>query len=252
MRLNLILSFAAGSVKRERGLCCCGAKRSGKEWERLTRLYAEKSNEELVDLAEDFGNLTEVAQQVLRDEMRKRKLVAPEMKPVADNRAAFGRWSQAGVEKEQESDAADVDSENDEEEPVEYTWKTLLCECDDQNQAWQIGEVLRRAGIESWLDGPRSESSLDVRSPQVFVAADQLEEARAIVAKPISQDVIDQSKEKVEDFEPPTCPKCGASDPLLESVDPSNNWLCESCGDAMERSGAGGKRGTKPGPKIGA
>jgi ribosomal protein L37AE/L43A len=36
---------------------------------------------------------------------------------------------------------------------------------------------------------------------------------------------------EVPDFEPPVCPKCGAEDPLLESVDPLNTWLCEICGE---------------------
>jgi hypothetical protein len=213
----------------------------GTEWERLTRLYGEKSDEELVDLAEDFGNLTEVAQQVLRDEMRKRKLAAPQTPSgkASERRGddeherlpIFGRWSEAVAEQHREFDPIpEASDEGEGDEPVEYTWKTMLCDCAEREEAWQVAEVLRRAGIESWIDGPRSQDSLDVRRPQVLVAADQLEEARAIIAKPIPRDVIDQSKEKVEDFEPPTCPKCGAADPLLESVDPSNNWLCESCG----------------------
>ena len=28
---------------------------------------------------------------------------------------------------------------------------------------------------------------------------------------------------------PPACPKCGAPDPLLESVEPVNTWSCEIC-----------------------
>jgi hypothetical protein len=203
----------------------------GAEWQRLTQLYAEKSDEELVDLAEDFGNLTDVAQQVLRDELKKRRLTAPEAKPVPDNKPIFGRWNQAVAEQKSEFDPEDDESaEEDEDEPVEYTWKTLLCECSEREEAWQIGEVLRRAGIESWIDGPRSQNSLDTRNPQVTVAADQLEEARAIIAKPIPQDVIDQSKVKVEDFRSPACPKCGAEDPLLESIEPTNTWCCENCG----------------------
>jgi hypothetical protein len=71
----LILSFRLGSVKRgERPILLAMQSDAGAEWERLTRIYAEKSDEELRELAEDFGNLTDVAQQVLRDEMKKRGL----------------------------------------------------------------------------------------------------------------------------------------------------------------------------------
>ena len=50
---------------------------TGAEWERLTQLYAEKSDEELRELTEDFGNLTDTARQVLREEMRKQGLDSP-------------------------------------------------------------------------------------------------------------------------------------------------------------------------------
>lgn len=223
------------------------------EWRRLTRLYAEKSDEELLALAEEFGNLTEVAQGVLRDEMTKRKLEEPEtMTQLVSQKSfssrsmggfekgglIFGRWNQAVAEQNREFQPADEDFErSDGKEPVEYTWKTRLCECEEREEAWQIAEVLRRAGIESWIDGPRSQNSFDVRRPQVLVAADQIEEARAVIAKPIPQDVIDQSRVKVEDFQLPACPKCGAEDPLLEAVEPANTWRCENCGarwsDAM-------------------
>jgi transposase-like protein len=70
---------------------------------------------------------------------------------------------------------------------------------------------------------------MDVSPPRVVVAADELEEARAIAARPIPQEIINQSRVKVEDYEPPVCPRCGAADPLLQGVDPFNQWLCESC-----------------------
>jgi thiol-disulfide isomerase/thioredoxin len=205
----------------------------GAEWERLTRLYREKSDEELLELGEDFGNLTDVAQQVLRDEMKKRGLTGaqlPSQAPKADGRPIFGRWNQAMAEQNRESDARGAQSaEADDDPPVEYTWKTLLRECDNQEEAWQLSEMLRRAKIESWIEAPQ-QRSLDNSGPRVVVAADQLEEARAIAARPIPQDIIDQSKTPVEDFQPPTCPKCRAADPMLEAIEPSNTWICESCG----------------------
>jgi hypothetical protein len=44
------------------------------EWQRLTELYREMGDGELEALDADKADLTEVAQQVLRDEMRKRGL----------------------------------------------------------------------------------------------------------------------------------------------------------------------------------
>jgi hypothetical protein len=82
----------------------------------------------------------------------------------------------------------------------------------------------------------------------VQVAADQLEQA--VLASPIPQEVIEESQKKMPEFELPGCPTCGASDPLLESADPVNTWLCETCGaewsDPEDGSGDGPQSSTSP------
>jgi len=220
----------------------------GREWLRLTRLYAEKTDDELLELAADFRNLTEIAQGVLRDELKKRALKEPakasgEASCKASAEASrggsgkaigrrvsserFGAWS--GSSGLDDRDGERGETGNGDVKSAEYTWKTLLCTCDTREEAWQISEVLKRAGIDGWIEAP-SQGSLDPSGPRVIVAADQLEEARAVMARPIPQDVIDESREKVDDFVPPRCPKCGAGDPLLESMEPVNTWRCENCG----------------------
>jgi hypothetical protein len=198
------------------------------EWERLTRLYSEKSDEELLELAEDFGNLTEVAQQVLRDELKKRKLAASGAKPAAapDNRLGFGGWNP--VQDRAPGPQADtVPNGGSGGEPRESTWRTQLCECDTDDQANLLHMTLMDAGIQSWVELPDPESKLGFTLPKIFVPADQLAHARQIAAQPIPKEIVDQSKAA---FVAPACLKCGAPDPLLESVDSSNHWSCESCG----------------------
>lgn len=214
---------------------------AGNEWQRLTTLYREKSDEELLELADELGNLTDVAQQVLRDEMRRRGLLLSQADMASaktaqgDRRPVFGAWNRAIDEQNGEFDADNEESA--EHQPVEFTWKTLLCTCDTREEAWQISEVLKRADIESWIEAP-ARGSLDLTGPRVMVAADELEEARAIAAQPIPQEIIEQSRVRVEDFVPPTCPKCGAADPLLEAVEPTNMWLCEVCGAEWSDAGS--------------
>ena len=89
--------------------------------------------------------------------------------------------------------------------------------------------MLRRAGIDSWIEAPENRGGREW--PRVVVAADQLDEARAIAEQPIPQDILDEVNDahSAREYEVPTCPQCGAPDPILESVEPSNNWLCESC-----------------------
>ena len=63
-----------------------------------------------------------------------------------------------------------------------------------------------------------------------MVAADQLEEARAVAARPVPEAIVEQCKVVDDDYELPVCPKCGAEDPVLESANTVNSWLCEVCG----------------------
>jgi hypothetical protein len=197
------------------------------DWQRLTQLYREMGDGELEALDADIGDLTEVAQQVLRDEMKKRGLNEPSVP-----RGAIEPLERfAPIESD-----GDVDSPTDEDEseegdlPHEYTWKTQLCECEEREEAWQIREVLRQAGIESWIEGPGSRVWDGMSNPRILVAADQFEQAREIASQPIPQAIVEQSKMQVPDYEPPVCPSCGADDPILEGADPVNSWRCERCG----------------------
>ena len=198
------------------------------EWRRLTEHYRSLSDEELRELAADLVDLTEVAQQVLRDEMKMRGLSLPGATAEAPKPAAtiFEKPDDFRFYDAPAASGADEGEESD--DPVEYTWKTQLCECETKEQVLQLGEALRRAGIDSWVQNKGS------RYFHVQVAADQLEQARVIAAQPIPQDIVDQLKADAEGppsyFELPRCPSCGTDDPMLESADPSNQWRCEACG----------------------
>jgi hypothetical protein len=196
------------------------------EWRRLTQLYREMSDEELYELEDDFAGLTEQAQQVLHDEMKTRGLTRPRPTSVeaeiSEHTVASARNSFADAPKaEGGTEESDL--------PREYTWKTLLCECNDSDEAWMVREALRQAGIESWIEGQGYRIAADASYPRILVAADQLEQAREVASRPIPQAIVEQSTMPPEEYEPPVCPKCGAEDPLLEGVDPVNSWLCESC-----------------------
>jgi hypothetical protein len=225
------------------------------EWQRLAGEYRQKTSEELVELARDFADLTETAQQVLSAEMKSRGLGDPKsprfspaspqasaQPPLALNNApwegdpvdaAFGTF---GARTPQPvPDAPDVSDED--AAAHEYTWKTPLCDCETREEATQLQELLRRAGIESWVnfDGsttpfvPAIQQGLATGGLRILVAADQLDQAQAIAAQPIPQEIVDESKEEVPEFVEPKCPKCGSDDVVLEAVDPENTWRCEQC-----------------------
>jgi hypothetical protein len=203
------------------------------EWRRLTALYSEMGDIEIRDLVAQINDLTETAQQVLRDELKKRGIT--ETRPAQNNLSSD---SDIGMHwNEREDSDQDIDPDALERGAAEYTWKTGLCRCDSIDGAAQRGEMLRRAGIESWIQLPGSRFfvpwlEIGMGDIQLNVAADQLDQARAVIAQPIPQDIIDELKEQesAPAYEVPRCPRCKAEDPTLESVEPSNNWLCESCG----------------------
>lgn len=225
---------------------------SADEWRALTSHYRSMVDEELFELGADFNNLTPTAQQVLRDEMRLRKLgdpqapapareftvpaIPPPIPPAGSSESLLGRAALAFGARAPDlvSNAPEAPAAG----PVEYTWKTLLCTCESDEQAWQIHEMLRRVGIETWIEGPSTyanssgsqEMSFDTGSRRLMVAADQLEQARAMAAQPVPADIIEESQTAPTEFEAPVCPRCGAADPILEDVEPVNAWKCEACG----------------------
>jgi hypothetical protein len=211
------------------------------DWQSLTEHYRAMCDEELEELAADFVDLTETAQQVLRNEMKNRGLREPQRSAEPQKKGdarkqptAPPRFLSSVEPYSGDLQANDAGGNDDEDAPREYTWKTPLCECDTTDQARQIHEVLKRAGIESWVELPGSSWASNV--PRVVIAADQLEEAIEIASQPIPQDIVEQSHEDVPEYEAPRCPRCGAEDPVLEAVDPFNTWQCEACGKQWSES----------------
>jgi hypothetical protein len=195
------------------------------EWQRLTEHYREMYDDELRNLAAEIADLTEVAQQVLRDEMKRRRLCEP--REASQDAKSPTRIPAPG--RDSSFDLPNGEGAAEESDlPVEFTWKTLLCECETSEEAWQIYQVLKRAGIESWIESPGSKFSAS--TPRVVVAADQLDQAREIAVRPIPQEIIDESRMEEPEYDLPSCPRCGAAEPTLESVDPVNRWSCEACG----------------------
>jgi len=225
-------------------------------WQDLTSNYRRMSDGEILELAAKPEDLTDVAQQVLRDEMKLRGLTAT-MSRTEANRVSNPR---AAVHMEPASYRYEfADRQADEDEGLhEYTWKTRLCDCETRLQAIQLAAALQRAGIDSWIQTSRATAELmEITYPRVLVAADQLEQAQTIAAQPIPQDIIEQSQDEAESapqyFEIPVCPRCGAPDPVLcsaeesEARDPKpddndwiNSWLCEACGAEWTDAETGG------------
>jgi hypothetical protein len=213
------------------------------EWQSLTEHYRAMCDEDLEELAADFTDLTETAQQVLRNEMKNRGLDRLQTRAEPQTNGEAQKQSDAPPQFRSSVDPDSYDRQTnsaeqstDEDASTEYTWKTPLCECETTDQGRQLQEVLKRAGIESWIEAASAGLGGYLR---IQVAADQLDQAIEIASQPIPQDIVDRYREKVPEYEAPKCPKCGAQDPVLEAVDPVSSWLCEACGEQWAESADG-------------
>lgn len=183
------------------------------EWRRLNALYSEMGDTELLELRAGFGDLTEIAQGTLRDELKKREL-----------------WD-LPLQEERSRD----DRENG-YEPFDdlRMGGVTIREYDTVNDARLAGYVLDLAGIRAAVVD--ASGGFDLRTPFVRVAPEDAEKAAAILAQPISAKTRAdyEAMRNLPDFEAPACPHCSCSEVLLEEFEPNNQWLCEECGHRWE------------------
>ena len=208
------------------------------EWRRLSALYSEMGDVEIEELADQINDLTPAAQDVLREELKKRGLTTePNAPPVTPVSVSGNRAEVYWLKEADTAAAAQLEGSEEDVPTVDYTWKVALCRCESLDEAAARCEMLRRVGVDSWIQRPGAQFvvpwlEFGVGGIQINVAADQRDQALAIIDQPIPQDILDQLAEQstAPEYELPTCPNCHAPDPTLETVEPSNNWLCESCG----------------------
>jgi ribosomal protein S27AE len=183
------------------------------EWQRLNGLYAEMGDIELLELRAAEGDLTELAQGVLRDELKRRRLWDT---PTPDELAVEAK-----------------DSDRDESggllEDLSLGGVTVR-EFDTVGEANLAGYVLDLAGIHAVTVD--QSGKFDLRLPSVRVAPEDAQKAATILAQPISADVRGdyEAMQSLPDFEAPVCPRCSSGEGMLEAFEPMNQWLCGACG----------------------
>jgi hypothetical protein len=168
----------------------------------LTQLYSSYSAAELNNLALTFNDLTEVAQLALKAEFTRRGLPmpAPAKQP---SQAARDRAESAlhGL-------AANAPQE-------------CIFEFADLEDAYLAQSVLKSAGIPSVV--PTSEIAA-IDTPRLIVGPADAQSAQLILSRPNAL-----GSDEDATFATAVCPQCGTPDPLLESVEPTNQWRCEVC-----------------------
>ena len=200
------------------------------EWRELSERYRQTSDEELVVLARQSSELTDVAQQALTQEISYRKLKLPpeEMPPPSE------------PEPDPESPYAE------DRELVE------LCTVWSLRDALQLQTLLDRAGIPFFM-GPEKATGVDqVTSDFLKRVSVQIMRIGLPWTRPVmlNYEPADEPGRKPEPEELPVrCPKCGSTEVVLgrlvtesptakdSSPHPQFEWTCDPCGHQWEDDG---------------
>jgi hypothetical protein len=170
------------------------------QYNELIQLYATYSDIALNNLALTFNDLTEPAQQALKAEFAHRGLAMPA--PASPTNTA------SAAPDPLQSFAANAPQE-------------CIFEFSDLEDAYLAQSVLRSAGIPSVV--PPSEIGA-IDTPRLIVGPSDATTAQLILSRPNALGTDEEAT-----FATAVCPQCGAPDPLLESVEPTNQWRCEAC-----------------------
>jgi hypothetical protein len=180
------------------------------QYQELTTLYGSYGDNELAQLGRGMTDLTEMAQEILRSELKRRGLtIAPAAEPV-----------EARVFTDEETSnmrsyAAMAPAE-------------CIFEFEDDRGASAAYYALTVADIQAIVLSAQN-SNGGTLGPRVVVTPKDAERAAAILSQSLEGELQPVAEES-EEFALPHCPACGGEETLLESADPVNQWRCDDCG----------------------
>jgi DNA-directed RNA polymerase subunit M/transcription elongation factor TFIIS len=204
---------------------------------RISDHYRSLSDEELLDLARQASELTDVAQQALTNEMSSRGLKVPSQIPPARPDV----WTPPDV-----SDPNDPYSDD-----RELVW---LCTVWSLADASQVQRLLDTAGIPFFM-GPEKATGIDAVTSNFAAGVDVkimsigMPWARQAMQyyEPVNDKTPPEEENKETDGELSVrCPKCHSPEVVFEELALDNTdkpqpqiykWACDSCGHQWEDNG---------------
>jgi hypothetical protein len=203
------------------------------EWLRLNQRYQQMDEVELLQLRDDFDDLTPTAQDILRPILQARGMWLPrktrEVGPAATHRA----------------DYSFLRSATDAQGPATADRDSLLKDsgvavraCASLDDASLLRDYLQENKIESLVI--TTKRGYPVRFPEIMVFLEDVERANELLdqadvealrsaAESDSRQIIDCSSQ---------CPACGSAEILLQPSRPDclNAWLCANCGRSWQHN----------------
>jgi len=206
------------------------------EWRRLSEHYRQLSDDKLVGLARQTSQLTEIAQQVLAQEIANRRLKIPPKEPAAEGRP---KW-------QPDPGGAESPYAEDRELVVISTVWSLA-------DALKLQRLLDTAGIPFYM-GPEKATSVDAVTSNFAKGLDvQIMQvgwpwARRALQQYFPADEPPEEKVDESDDFAMHCPKCHSMEVVFEDLDrgsknsegkpsPKFKWTCDSCGHEWKDDG---------------
>jgi hypothetical protein len=201
------------------------------EWLRLNQRYQQMDEAELLELRDDFDNLTATAQDVLRLLLQVRGMWPPpnpsDAEPAPPQRADYSFLRT--VSNVQEPETTDRDS-------LLKDNGVAVRACESLEDASLLTDYLRESNIESLVI--TTKRGYPVRFPEIMVFPEDVERASDLLdhadvealrraAEADSGQIIDGSSQ---------CPGCGSAEIMLQLSRPDclNAWLCANCGRSWQ------------------
>jgi DNA-directed RNA polymerase subunit M/transcription elongation factor TFIIS len=198
------------------------------EWNRLTELYRQKSDDELELIAADAYDLTDTAREVLSAEINLRKLdikVNDQTPPPPEEEVEMGPVDQL--------DPSGLDLQS-------------LCICDTREELVAVKRALEEAGIAHFIGPDQVQELEDFHGSfeggvKVYVRYLDMHRAASYLREALPQPEANAEPEAETDDAQPTCPSCHSEEIVFLSQDPKDEskfrWRCDACGNRWTNDG---------------
>jgi hypothetical protein len=201
------------------------------EWLRLTRLYQELDEVDLLQLRDDFDNLASIAQEVLRPILQTRNLwQGPEVAKVTTPTPQRADYSLLRTTSDVNGSAIDRDRDS-----LLKDEGIAVRACESMEDASLLSDYLTEKQIECLVI--TTKRGYPVRFPEILVFSRDVEKATELLdnadIEALRRTAEAQSAESIEGSS--QCPVCGSTEILLPCrPDCLNSWLCGDCGRSWQ------------------
>jgi Putative prokaryotic signal transducing protein len=208
-----------------------------REFERLSEIYSQMSDEQLQEIADDFTELTEVAQDVLRAEFNSRQLELPNQRVP----------QQAIVTTDETVTSGPNITLVENPQPANADGLVEIARFRDVPVASMVKGALESAGIQCFLADDQMINtnwfySNALGGVKILVSPADFDAAKEVLEQPIPERI---AFAEGEEYEQPKCPKCGSLNVSFQNIDEAtafgsawigiplpytlDRWECKDC-----------------------